>query len=860
MDDLPEVNAHGPLNRMLHWRPVLASAAVVLVAVLISVAITHLVREVSYADVVEALKATSAGQIAAAAILTAISFGLLSLYDLSALAYVGRTLPYRIVGLAAFCSYAVSNTAGFGPLTGGAIRYRFFAPLGFEPEDIGRIVAFVTVSFGVGLAAVTGLGLVVAAGEVAAYLHVPALLLRLAGAAMLAAILGAVLLAARHGGAIGLWGFTLRLPRPRLMLRQFAVTLLDIVVSAAVLWVLLPDQVMGLPGFIAVYAIAIGLGVVSHVPGGLGVFETVMVAVLGRAAPVHEVLGALVLYRIIYHVLPLLIAALLVAGVEVRRAAAGSAVSRVVLAGARLTPSVLAAFTLLLGVMLIFSGVTPAFEARLDILSMHVPLPVVEGAHFVASVLGLGMIVAARGLAYRLDGAWWAAVAMAAAAMVLSLLKGIAAAEAMLLIVLLGALLASRREFTCPASLMHQALRPGWIAAVATVLVAATAVLLFVYRDVNYGSELWWQFEFSAEAPRSLRALLGVALAAGFVGGILLLRPVSPRTGRTDPEALARAAAIVDAQSAADADLVRMGDKSLLFSEDGSAFIMYARQGRSWIALFDPVGPREAWPGLVWGFVEAAHAEGGRPVFYQITSDGLSLFADAGLRALKLGEEARVFLPGFDLKGASKASLRHAVNRAAREGIEFGILGPEQAERELVALEAVSNDWLAHHKAREKRFSLGAFDRRYVLGKPVAVLRRDGAIVAFATLQVTGLLEESSVDLMRFGADAPNGAMEFLFVRLIEHFRDAGYQWFSLGMAPLSGFSASPAAPVWHRIGSAVFEHGERFYNFRGLRAFKAKYQPVWRPRYMAVSGSPALALADATLLISGGLRGVVGK
>lgn len=854
------MNAGGPLRRMLHWRPVLASAVVVLIAVLVSVAISHLVREVSYEAVVEALKATSAGQMVAAALLTAVSFGLLSLYDLSALDYVERKLPYRVVGLAAFCSYAVSNTAGFGPLTGGAIRYRFFAPLGFEPEDIGRIVAFITASFGIGLVAVTGLGLVVAAGDVSGYLHVPPLPLRMAGAALLAALAGAVALAARQGGRIGLWGFTLKLPRPRLMLRQFVVTLLDIVVSAAVLWVLLPDQVMGLPGFIAVYAIAIGLGVVSHVPGGLGVFETVMVAVLGRDAPVHEVLGALVLYRIIYHVMPLLIAALLVAGIELRRAAMGSAVSRVVLAGARLTPSVLGAFTLLLGVMLIFSGVTPAIEARLDILSMHVPLPVIEGAHFVASVLGLGMIVAARGLAYRLDGAWWAAVAMASAAIVLSMLKGIAAAEAVLLMVLLVALLASRREFTCPASLMHQALRPGWIAAVVTVLVAATAVLLFVYRDVEYGSELWWQFEFSAEAPRSLRALVGAALAAGVVGGILLLRPVSPRTAPPGTEVLARAAAIVETQPAVDANLVRMGDKSLLFSEDGAAFIMYARQGRSWIALFDPIGPREAWPGLIWDFVEAAHAEGGRPVFYQVTADGLALFADAGLRALKLGEEARVPLPGFDLKGASKASLRHAVNRAAREGLDFEILEPAQAEREFAALEAVSSDWLMHHKAREKRFSLGAFDRDYVLSKPVAVLRLEGAIVAFATTLTTGLREESSVDLMRFGSGAPNGSMEFLFVRLIEHFRDAGYEWFSLGMAPLSGFSASPAAPAWHRIGSAVFEHGERFYNFRGLRAFKAKYQPVWRPRYLAVSDSPALALADATLLISGGLRGVVGK
>jgi phosphatidylglycerol lysyltransferase len=845
---------------MLHWRPVLASAAVIVIAALVWAAISHLAREVSYDEVVAALKATSAGQIAAAALFTAVSFLLLSLYDLSALAYVGRTLPYRVVGLAAFCSYAVSNTAGFGPLTGGAIRYRFFAPLGFEPEDIGRIVAFVTAAFGIGLAAVTGLALVLAAGEVAAYLQVPAILLRLVGAAMLAVLAGAVLLTARGGGQVSLWGFTLRLPGPWLMLRQFAVTLLDIVVSAAVLWVLLPDSVMGLPGFVAVYAIAVGLGVVSHVPGGLGVFETVMVAVLGRVAPVQEVLGALVLYRVVYHVLPLLIAALVVASVELRRAAMGAAVTRVVAAGARLTPSVLAAFTLVLGMMLIFSGVTPAIESRLDILSMHVPLPVVEGAHFIASVLGLGLIVAARGLAYRLDGAWWATIVMAGLAMVLSLLKGIAAAEALLLIVLMGALLAGREEFTCPASLMHQALRPGWIAAVATVLIAATAVLLFVYRDVEYASELWWQFEFSAEAPRSLRALLGVALAAGFAGGILLLRPVARRTVPPDREALARAAAIVDAQPAADADLVRTGDKNLLFSEDGSAFIMYARQGRSWIALFDPVGPREAWPGLVWDFVEAAHAEGGRPVFYQVTAEGLSLFADAGLRALKLGEEARVSLPGFDLKGASKASLRHAANRAVRDGTEFAILEPDAAAGEFAALEAVSQAWLAHHKAREKRFSLGAFDRDYVLGRPVAVLRQDGAIVAFATTQTTGLRQEASVDLMRFGPDAPNGAMEFLFVRLIEHFRDEGYRWFSLGMAPLSGFSASPAAPVWHRIGSAVFEHGERFYNFRGLRAFKAKFQPVWRPRYMAVSGSPALALADATILISGGLRGVVGK
>ena len=115
---------------------------------------------------------------------------------------------------------------------------------------------------------------------------------------------------------------------------------------------------------------------------------------------------------------------------------------------------------------------------------------------------------------------------------------------------------------------------------------------------------------------------------------------------------------------------------------------------------------------------------------------------------------------------------------------------------------------------------------------------------------------------MRFVPDAPNGVMEVLLTHLMLHFRAAGYARFNLGMAPLSGLSASGAAPVWHRVGRAVFEHGERYYNFAGLRAFKAKFRPDWQPRYLAVSGgiNPMLALTDITILISGGLKGVIGR
>ncbi len=849
-------------SRLAPWRPAIMALVGIVVVILVWLAISRLIAEVNYDDVIDTLHATPLASILAALGLTALSFLALSIYDLSALRYLGLAVPYPIVALTAFCAYAVGNTAGFGPLTGGAIRYRFYSRLGVEPGEVAKIVAYVTVAFGLGLAGVTGLGLTFAAADLAAPLAVPPILLRLFGIAILVALGLLFALAARGGGRIGWRRVSIALPRPGLMLAQFGATIVDVSAAAAVLWVLLPQSDIGLPAFIAVYAVAIGVGVASHVPAGLGVFEAVILAVVGRSASVDAVLSALILYRVIYYGVPLLVASGLVTGLEVRRVASGAQASRVLRAGAQLSPRVLATLTFALGAVLVFSGVTPAADQRLDLLSGLLPLPILEGAHFLESVLGLGLIVVARGLAHRLDGAWWAAVIATGTAVLLSLLKAIAISESIALALLFIALLATRREFNRPASVLHQRLTPGWFLAITTVIVTAVAVMLFVYADVEYSNELWWQFEFSEEAPRSLRALLGVVIAAGSLATWSLFRPSKGKTAPPDAAEVAEAVRILDGQPYPDANLVRMGDKTLLFSEDRRAFIMFGRQAHSWVALFDPIGPRDAWPGLIWQFVEMARSAGGRAVFYQVMPENLALYADAGLRGFKLGEAAQVDLAAFDLKGAKRASLRHAYNRSQREGLSFEYLEPDRVAAVIDDLEAISNRWLAEHRAREKRFSLGAFERAYVMTQRAAIVRSGGRIVAFATVMTTGRKEAVTADLMRFDPGVPAGTMEFLFVSLMLTLRDQGYRWFDLGMAPLAGLSESPAAPIWHRMGRAVFEHGERFYNFHGLRAFKAKFQPEWQPRYMAVSGgmSPALALADVTVLISGGLKGVVGK
>lgn len=842
-------------------RRYLSAAGTLLVIALFGFAIFHLTSEVQYDEVVQALADTSWTAVAAAVFFTALSFLALTFYDVSALDYIRRKLPYADVALTAASAYAVGNTAGFGALSGGAIRYRSYSRLGIEPENIARIIAFVTLAFGLGLLTVTCLSLLAVGEYVAPMTGMDPLVLRVIAAVILAGLFSVFFLA-RDGRAVSLGRLTLRLPDSRTVSRQFLVTALDLAASATVLYVLLPAGTIGWPAFLAVYSLAVGVGVLSHVPAGLGVFETIIIATLGHNADVDTILGALVLYRVIYHVLPLVIAIAVVIGIELRQLSGHPVASSVRRIGGRMTPLLLATLGIVLAIMLVLSSVTPTPDENLAFLEGLLPLPIVEGAHFLASLLGLALVVVSRGLALRLDGAWWASIVIAVAALLLSLIKAIAVVEAGMLAFFLVGLIVSRRLFVRPASLFGQALTVPWLTALGVICLGALVVLLFVYRDVEYSHELWWQFEFSAEAPRGLRALLGVTIGASMLAIWSLMRPATGSAEPASDDAMERALSIVEAQDMSDANLVRMGDKSLLFSTDGRAFIMYGQRARSWIALFDPVGPIDAWPELIWHFIEKARAAGCRAVFYQVSPQGLAYYADAGLRAFRLGELARVDLARFELKGGKWANLRQQVSRAQRDGLEFRVVQPGDVPGVMAELTAVSDAWLAHHNAKEKGFSLGAFDPDYLAEQPLAILTCNGRIVAFANILVTATKEEGTVDLMRFSPDAPKGAMDFLFAQVMEYLKAEGFQAFNLGMAPLSGMSTRQIAPVWDRAGRTFFEHGERFYNFKGLRAFKSKFHPQWQPRYLVASGgiNPILALMDATFLIGGGLKGVVKK
>ncbi|NNK01798.1 MAG: bifunctional lysylphosphatidylglycerol flippase/synthetase MprF, partial [Desulfatitalea sp.] len=294
----------------------------------------------------------------------------------------------------------------------------------------------------------------------------------------------------------------------------------------------------------------------------------------------------------------------------------------------------------------------------------------------------------------------------------------------------------------------------------------------------------------------------------------------------------------------------------------GRAFIMYGTAGETWVAMGDPVGPVACWPELLWEFRMTADRYADRAVFYEVSHTHLHLYVDMGLSLLKLGEEGRVPLTGFSLEGSNRKALRYGHRKVAKQGCGFEIIAADAVECHMDALEIVSNAWLKEKNTREKGFSLGYFDRDYLKQFPLGVVRGKERILAFANIWIGADKEELTVDLMRHLPEAPNGVMDYLFIELMIWGAAQGFRWFNLGMAPFSGMAAQKMGPVWHRIGGLVARFGDHFYNFKGLRDYKEKFDPVWQPRYLATPGGLSLprTLTDIGTLTSGGLKGVLFK
>lgn len=817
-------------------------------------------EDLTWQDVADALSRIVWPQVALAFVAAALSYCALIGYDILALRHVGaKDVPLPAIAFTSFVGQTFTFTLGFGVLTGGAVRWRMYQGYGLKPSQILAVGALTTLTFWLGIATVAAVCLLFRPTSLAPIDGLSSNLNFAIGLAVLAGVGAWVTISAIRKRTLTVGEMTMPLPGPQATLGAILVGLLDTVAAATALWLILPaGPDAGFVSFLAVFAIATVLGVISHVPGGVGVFEATLLLAQPQI-PHSDMWAALILFRLVYYIVPFAIACMMFGAYEVRqRSQAVGQVAKTIRSIARpILPRAASFFVFLSGVVLLFSGATPAYYYRTVVLREAVPQSVIESAHFTASVIGFVLLIIAYGLVRRMANAWRIAILLLAAGAISSLFKGLDFEEAIICTITAGLLLAYRGEFYRQADLFSARPSFEWIIACVVAVGASIWLGFFVYRNVEYQNMLWWDFGYRQDAPRFLRATLGIVVVAIGIAAYILMHRTRAAFDPATPQELETLVPLIEASTRSDAHLALLGDKRFLLSASGKGFTMYGVQGRSWIAMSDPVGPEEEIDGMVWRFKELVDRNGGTPVFYQITTGHLPAYLDAGFSLAKLGEEAWVNLSKFTLEGSEGRRLRQAKAKAERSGGAFEIVPAAQVEALLPELEAVSDAWLEEKGNKEKGFSLGFWSPNYVKRYDQAVIRQNGRIVAFANIWRGGDKKEYTVDLMRYLPDGPAGMMDLLFIGLLAQAKSEGYQWFNLGMAPLSGLPRHRLASLWSRIGAFVYRRGDRFYNFEGLRSYKDKFKPEWRPKYLAFPGGLALPqiLMDVTGLISSSPR-----
>ena len=781
------------------------------------------------------------------------SYSAATLRDRLTLRHLGLSRPWRDMAFISFTAQAVGNSLGETELTGGSVRSRIYGGLGLS-EDEGQAVSRMTrISLTVGALLLSGLGLVFEASSFPVHFGIPDRAAIAMGCVLLALVIwhigNASLLV--PGGLTG-------------VLARVGVSLMDWVAAGLVLFALLPaETAIGFAAFVPVFALACLVGGMSGLPGGIGVFEAVIL-LLVPASPVEGLVASLIAFRAIYYLVPLVIAAAGMSRRLLQRHApalqgAGRGAGDI---ATLFAPVVFGLLAFASGAYMLVAAMTPALPAPLRAAAHYLPLPLIELSHFLASIVGLFLLIVANGLARRLSHAWMVAMVLLLAGITLTLTKGAGLAEALPLTVVLAVLGLSRPAFYRATPLAATRLTPVMALAILATLGAVIWLGLFSYEHVDYRNELWWQVALQGGTSRFLRAAAGVSVLAFLFLAWNWLRPL-----HAPPEAAPQPGEIRDIIAAADtarpdAALALAGDKRFHFSPSRHSFIMFGVRGSSWIAMGEPVGLAEEIPSLVWSFREAADAAGAGIVFYGVGRDFLPLAVELGLSVQKIGETAIVPLADFSLEGSDRSRMRQVYNRAGRDGLSFDVLTPADLPAHMDRLHAISDAWLDAHGGAEKGFSLGRFDPDYISNFPIAVARLGGEIVAFANLWPGAGKQEIAIDLMRFSAEAPRAVMDYLFISTMLWAKGEGYQRFDLGMAPLAGLEAHRLAPAMTRIGAFLFEHANAVYGFEGLRAYKDKFHPVWEPLYLAAPNARALpgALADVGILTSGGLTRIFHK
>jgi uncharacterized membrane protein YbhN (UPF0104 family) len=638
------------LKRVLRHLPAILGVLLLVGAVYV---VQREFRHLNVRDVGHALSAIPTHALLFSAALTLLSYGLLTFYDKLATIYAGHHVSFARTALASFCAYSLAHNLGFAAVSGAAVRYRLYAHWGLTPVQIGKVVAFSSLTFGLGGMTLGGVILFFEPSSVPVIgTMLPHWMLYLAGFAMWAVVAGYVFTASVFP-VLHLRGRDIDLPGFRMALAQVALATADVSLTASIFYVLLPHG-HGLTWlrFLAIYLGSYAAGLISNVPGGLGVFDTAMLLGLQASRlPPPVVLGAIAVFRLYYYVVPLFLAGALFAGNEVfmgRKRLADAAPGQVRWSEPDFAVAASTGAVALCGAMLLSIGVLDTHPDYSWIDPDFASFGASAG-QYVPSLLGSALMVLAIGLSQRVTLAWGATIIALLIGAALTALQGEPDVVPAVLVIAALSIAPFRDAYYRHARLLSHPLRAGTVVPVLGLLLSVMWLASFEPKVRNLAQTSWWAVVISRNAPAPIRAAVALAVCLALAALWGVIRPGRVRARPWDAESRLRYVSL-GGLPIADADGLVMG-------EAARSGIPFRRVGRVLLGLGDPAGAESDRVSAIWRLRDLAQQEGCDAAIWRASPDFLKIYGDLGLTALPLGQDGLPLPEGESPAGGQRRYL-----------------------------------------------------------------------------------------------------------------------------------------------------------------------------------------------------------